>query len=132
MIGKTEHTQIDNVLYPTLAGASPVYPTYGSLNLKLKRNVHHALHFVRFHLILESPLGGFHVLTGSSAVSDVADLDSFDQCNHYADDTLVGESLTITCDVALLARYVAIVRRQSGVKLHFCDVEVLAGLRTFV
>ena len=132
MIGTAEHAQINNALYPTLAGANPVYPTYGSLNLNLKRNVHHALHFVRFHLILESPLGGFHVLTGSTPVSDVSDLDSFDQCKHYTDDTFVGESLTITCDVIRLARYVAIVRRQSGVKLHFCDLEVLAGLRTFV
>ena len=91
----------------------------------------HIRQLVRVHFNLESPLGGFHILTGSIAVSDVTDLDSFNQCKHYTDDTLVGESLTIPCDVTRLARYVAIVLRQSDVKLYFCDVEVLAGLRTF-
>ena len=78
-----------------------------------------------------SPLGGFHILTGSTAAYDVTDLDSFDQCKHYTDDTLVGESLTISCDVTRLARYVAIIRRASDVRLHFCEVEVLAALGAF-
>ena len=81
-----------------------------------------------FHWITESPLGGFQILTGNTAASDVTDLDAFDQCKNYTADAPVGQTLNVACDVTRLARYVAIVRRASDVKLHFCEVEVLGAV----
>ena len=73
-------------------------------------------------------LGGFQVLTGNTAASDVTDFNSFAQCKNFTGDAPAGQSLTISCDVTNLARYVAIVRRASDVKLHFCEIEVLTAL----
>ena len=78
----------------------------------------------------ETVLADFEVLLGYNAAYDVTDLDSYTLCHHFTGATEAGATMSINCDVRQQARYVAIVKRASDVKLHFCEISVLSTIGT--
>ena len=76
----------------------------------------------------KTALSSFEVSVGQQAASDVTGLDAaYTLCHDYSGTVQAGVIETIACDESHQARYVALIKRASGVTLHFCELEVIGG-----